>query len=65
MQPVSRVGSGQSSFSSREASSLTNVHGLKRTSDLFLSSDAGTRVVACADDAFKVSLESIHDEVRQ
>lgn len=64
MQPVSRVGSGQSSFSSREASSLTNVHGLKRTSDLFLSSDAGTRVVACADDAFKVSLESIHDEVK-
>ena len=63
MQPVSRAGLGQSSFSSREASSLTNVYGLKRTSDLFLSPDAGARVVACANDAYKVTVESIHDEV--
>jgi hypothetical protein len=67
MQPVSRVGSGssQSSFSNREASILTNVYGLKRTNDLHLSPDAGTRVVACGDDAYKVTLESIHDEVLQ
>ena len=65
MQPVSRIGSGssQSSFSNREASILTNVYGLKRTNDLHLSPDAGTRVVACGDDAYKVTLESIHDEV--
>ena len=67
MQPVSRIGSGssQSSFSNREASILTNVYGLKRTNDLHLSPDAGTRVVACGDDAYKVTLESIHDEVLQ
>ena len=63
MQPISRTNSGASSFSSREASSLTNVWGLKRTNDLFLSPDAGSRVVACGDDAYKVSLEAIHDEV--
>ena len=68
MQPLSRSSFAQSSFSShshpsREASSLTNVYGLKRTADLFLSSRAGTRVVAIADDAYKMTLESIHDEV--
>jgi len=68
MQPLSRSSFAQSSFTShshpsREASSLTNVYGLKRTADLFLSSRAGTRVVAVADDAYKITLESIHDEV--
>ncbi len=39
------------------------MYGLKRTSDLFLGPDAGSRVVACANDAYKVTVESIHDEV--
>jgi hypothetical protein len=39
------------------------VFGLKRTSNLTLSSHAGTRVVAAPDDVYKVPLESIHDEV--
>jgi hypothetical protein len=63
MQPAIRSSAALNSVPSREASSLTNVWGLKRTSGLFLSPDAGTRVVACGNDAYKVSLETIHDEV--
>ena len=63
MQPLNRTSSGVNALSSREATSLTNVWGLKRTNDLFLSPDAGTRVVACGNDAYKVPLEAIHDEV--
>jgi hypothetical protein len=63
MQPLNRTSSSVNALSSREATSLTNVWGLKRTNDLFLSPDAGTRVVACGNDAYKVPLEAIHDEV--